>query len=250
MTDAKRYRIHEFAELAGVTVRALHHYDRLGLLRPQRNRNGFRVYTTADLERLQNIVALKFIGLPLKQIRTVLNAADNRDLAAVLHVQILALEQKKRRLELALQAVRSAESALRVGGKPCLKHILEVMNMENEYDWILRHFSRETQPRVADRLAAFTGDTWSQLRQQWSELAMSVKAAVQTDPAAPENQRLLARWEQLLLQTTGGDQDLIHGLKSMYADRVNWPGNSLDAFSTLLDQQTLDFLRRTAAARR
>ena len=183
MTDAKRYRIHEFAELAGVTVRALHHYDRLGLLRPQRNRNGFRIYTPADLERLQHIVALKFIGLPLKQIRTVLNMPDNRDLASVLQCQISALEQKKRRLELALEAVRSAESALRLGGKPCLKHILEVMNMEGDYDWILRHFSSETQPRVENRLAELTPEAWSQLGQQWSDLAMNIQAAVYTDPA-------------------------------------------------------------------
>jgi DNA-binding transcriptional MerR regulator len=64
--------VHEFAELAGVTVKALHHYDRLGLLKPQRNDAGYRVYSLADLERLEQIVALKFLGLPLKQIKILL----------------------------------------------------------------------------------------------------------------------------------------------------------------------------------
>ena len=68
----KSYRIHEFAHLAGVTVKALHHYDRLGLLTPRRSETGYRVYRECDLERLEQIVALKFLGLPLKQIRAVL----------------------------------------------------------------------------------------------------------------------------------------------------------------------------------
>ena len=67
------YQIHEFAELAGVTVKALHHYDRLGLLKPKRTDSGYRMYAERDLERLEQIIALKFLGVPLKQIKTVLD---------------------------------------------------------------------------------------------------------------------------------------------------------------------------------
>jgi len=66
----RTYGIREFAELAGVTVRALHHYDRLGLLKPRRNQTRYRVYSPKDLETLEQIVALKFIGLPLDQTAT------------------------------------------------------------------------------------------------------------------------------------------------------------------------------------
>lgn len=47
------YRVHQFAELAGVTVKALHHYDRLALLRPKRTDAEYRLYTVRDLERLK-----------------------------------------------------------------------------------------------------------------------------------------------------------------------------------------------------
>jgi len=57
------YRVQEFARLAGVTVRALHHYDRLGLLRARRTASGYRVYGDRDLERLEQIVALQFLGV-------------------------------------------------------------------------------------------------------------------------------------------------------------------------------------------
>jgi DNA-binding transcriptional MerR regulator len=55
------YRVKEFAAAAGVTIRALHHYDRLGLLKPlRRQRTGYRVYRDADFARLEQIVVLKF----------------------------------------------------------------------------------------------------------------------------------------------------------------------------------------------
>jgi DNA-binding transcriptional MerR regulator len=63
----------EFAKLSGVTVRALHHYDRLGLLRPkQRSSAGYRLYSDGDFARLEQIVVLKFLGMPLKQIKSLL----------------------------------------------------------------------------------------------------------------------------------------------------------------------------------
>ena len=49
------YQIHEFAEFAGVTVKALHHYDRLDLLKPQRTVSGYRMYAERDLERLEHL---------------------------------------------------------------------------------------------------------------------------------------------------------------------------------------------------
>ena len=63
------YQAHEFAELAGVTIRTLHHYDRLGLLKPSRRTEaGYRLYSESDLVRLEQIIVLKFLGLPLKRI--------------------------------------------------------------------------------------------------------------------------------------------------------------------------------------
>jgi len=66
------YQVHEFAQLSGVTVRALHHYDREGLLKPAaRSAAGYRLYTDRDLVRLEQIVVLKFLGLSLREIRQV-----------------------------------------------------------------------------------------------------------------------------------------------------------------------------------
>src|SRR5689334_25424280 len=88
------YRVSEFAEKAGVTVRTLHHYDRLGLLKPSsRTGAGYRLYTEQDLARLQQIVTLKFIGLPLREIKALLEGS-RLDMVQTLRLQRRLLDEK------------------------------------------------------------------------------------------------------------------------------------------------------------
>jgi DNA-binding transcriptional MerR regulator len=58
----KEYRVQEFAKLAGITGKALRHYERVGLLVPRRSIAGYRLYSERHLDRLEQIVALKFFG--------------------------------------------------------------------------------------------------------------------------------------------------------------------------------------------
>src|SRR5260221_2114801 len=86
-SEEKLFQAREFAKLSGVTVRALHHYDRLGLLKPSRHtRAGYRLYSESDVARLELIVALKFIGLSFKQINEMLNR-KSRYLSSTLQQQ-------------------------------------------------------------------------------------------------------------------------------------------------------------------
>jgi DNA-binding transcriptional MerR regulator len=94
----------ELARATGVTVRALHHYDRLGLLRPARDRAGRRRYGPAEVRRLHQIVALRSFGLTLAEIGPVLDGtgADPRDLVRRqlrrTEEQLAALERLRRAL--------------------------------------------------------------------------------------------------------------------------------------------------------
>src|SRR5579863_777437 len=102
----------EFAALGGVTVRTLHHYDRIGLLKPnKRSGAGYRLYQLRDLERLEQIVALKFLGLPLSEIRHVIEKKP-LSLANALARQRAGLLEKRRLLDRALAAIGEAELAM------------------------------------------------------------------------------------------------------------------------------------------
>ena len=84
---SKLLRAKEFADAAGVTVRTLHLYDRLGLLAPAAlTASGYRQYGEREMERLEHILALRFVGFNLEQIKELLQASDP-PLAVALRMQ-------------------------------------------------------------------------------------------------------------------------------------------------------------------
>ena len=92
-------RINEAAELAGVTVRTLHHYDKIGLLSPAKfAENGYRDYGEAELLRLQQIMFLKEMDFPLEEIREMLDE-PGLDRNRMMEAQLNLLLKKKQRLE-------------------------------------------------------------------------------------------------------------------------------------------------------
>src|SRR4051812_49093388 len=109
------YRVKAFAARAGVTVKTLHHYDRLGLLRPLRTPAGYRTYSDLDLQRLEEIAALKVIGVPLKEIAALLKG-DLRPLGEILESQRRVLHARRRVIECAIEAIESAQRAREADG--------------------------------------------------------------------------------------------------------------------------------------
>ena len=203
----RTYRIGEFARLAGVTPRALHHYDRLGLLKPRRSAAGYRAYTEKDLERLAQIVALKFIGIPLKQIGR-LATTRPADLAGALRAQREALEEKRRLLDQAIGAIREAEAALhsdRQAAPALYQRIIEVIDMQTNHDW------NATYQQLADtkiaRLKTMAPEDLKAVRDEWSALMEDVRQVLTEDPAGPRAQALAARWLDLLGRLMGGPVD-------------------------------------------
>lgn len=99
------YLIKEFAELTGVTVRTLRHYDALGLLKPHDiNESGYRIYSHEEVEKMQHILFLKALGLPLKDIQQILIAPE-LDYLTLLKKHRLSLLAKKESIDHLLQLV-------------------------------------------------------------------------------------------------------------------------------------------------
>jgi MerR family transcriptional regulator, thiopeptide resistance regulator len=239
------YRTQEFATIAGVTVRALRHYDRLGLLKPTRTQSGYRLYHEADLERLEQIVALKYIGLPLKRIKKLLDG-DTLELAHTLRLQRGALEEKRRALDAIIEAIRHVENAPDSFG---LKRIIEVIGMQDNSDWMGKYFHDDVKEKLVARRAQWTPELQAHAEQRWNDLFRDIEAALDEDPASPRAQALVTRWENLIREFTEGDQSLVHGVKALYADRDNWPSDFRTKMKPFMDERVWDFFRRGVAAR-
>lgn len=222
------YHARAFAELAGITVRTLHLYDQLGLLKPRRrSARGYRLYQMQDLERAEQIVALKFLGLPLSAIRRLLDGEPPL-LLEELTRQHEALLEKRRLIDRALVAIGDAQHAIRQG-KPTaelLRRIIETIQMQSNTDWIMKYYSPAARAKLTERAATFTPEMQAQISEAWKEYYRDLAAfKEQHDPDGAKAAELSRRHGELLAAFTGNDPDIEAGLTALYRDRENWPAD-------------------------
>ena len=222
------YRIGEFAELAGVTVRALHHYDRIGLLKPQRGKSGNRLYRLEDLQRLEQIAALKFLGIPLQEIKLLLKHGP-LTLIDSLHVQREALTEKRKLIDRAIVAIEAAEKVNQSGqttDASILRKIIEVIDMQPQENFMRKYYTEQAWTERAqlrehwEHAPAETRERWRQASQQ---LFIEVEAAVDLDAASEAAQALTKRWLQLAETAHGGNDAIRAGNLKAWNDWLSWP---------------------------
>lgn len=241
------YQASEFAGRAGITVRTLHHYDRLGLLKPSgRTASGYRLYGERDFARLQQIMTLKFIGLPLKQIKGILER-NELDLPGALRLQRKIVEEQRRRLDMALAAIERAEKSATSGAEPdweAFKKIVEVINMESNMEWVKSYYTEEQLAELGSR---WSPELQERAEREWAALIKEVEAASRAgeDAASERSQSLAARWLDLIGQFTGGDAGIEANLRKLYADQANWP----PTFHKPYSDDTAAFIAKAIAAR-
>jgi DNA-binding transcriptional MerR regulator len=242
MTDL--YRILEFARLADVSVRTLHHYDRVGLLKPQRTQAGYRLYTVRDLERLEQILALRFLGMPLQQIRTLLDH-DGMSLADSLELQRRALEEKRETLELAIRAIKDAESAMQRDQAPeakVLATIIAAFKEMNNMEFMEKYFSEEAWAKFSGRRKEMPLDAKKRASQAWIDLYREAEGLLDEDPASEAAQALTARWLAIEDATSDGDKSIKAGFRKAWLDRQNWPAKDRERIAQFNVEKIADFI--------
>jgi len=205
------WRVGELAERTGVTVRALHHWDHIGLVSPsRRSAAGHRRYTAADAERLYRVLALRQLGLGLEEIGDVL--AGELPLPAVLAAHLRRVEEQLA----ALQRVQARlRSALVPGGGA--GDVLDLVREVSAVDETTGTYFTPEQLAVLARRRAELGPAVEAAQERWPRLIAEVEAAIAdgTDPASARGQELAAEWRGLLEQFHGGDPGLRESLYRM-----------------------------------
>lgn len=247
-TTTTLYRVREFADMAGVTVRTLHHYDRVGLLKPtSRTGSSYRLYSDGDLARLEQIVVLKFLGMSLREIRDLL--LEQSSLADALRRQQSVLADKRWQLDKTILAIGNAEKSLQARGRPdwkLFKRVIQEIEMQNTTDWSKRYYSDDAKVKIEERKQQWSPELQEQVTKDWNQLFADVEASFDEDPAGPKAQALASRWKSLLAGFTGGDPEIQKGLNAMYADRDNWPAEQKERYS--IRPEISDFIQKAFAA--
>ena len=185
------FTVGELARLTGITVRALHHYDEIGLVVPsQRTPAGYRLYEDADVVRLQQVLLFRELGLPLEEIAAAIDEANSREELLRKHREVLIA--KRERIDSMLAALDSALVALEKG------RVMQPDDVKKMFDGFDHsQYEEEAKQRWGDtdaykesmrRTKQYGKAEWEQIKSQWTaiyaEMANLMKAgAAVTDPA-------------------------------------------------------------------
>ncbi|MFD7878534.1 MerR family transcriptional regulator [Streptomyces sp. NPDC059766] len=147
------------AELAGVSVRTLHHYDDVGLVRPSaRTAAGYRAYSADDVERLREVLAYRRLGFGLREIAKLVDDPDTDAVAHLRRLRGLLMEQRDRAAATVTAIDRELE-ARAMGIRTTPEEQLKVFGAQL-YDAIGSAYpaTRRTEPRIAARVWEALGD--------------------------------------------------------------------------------------------
>lgn len=209
------WKVGQLARSTGLSVRTLHHYDHIGLLSPsRRSASGHRLYADGDVVRLQQIVSLRSLGLPLEEIREML---DRREisLAQVLTLHAARLRERitmQQRLVARLDAVAAR---LRSAGTVSADELIQTMEAMKMFE---KYYTPEQLAAIEARREIVGEERIQQVQTEWPALIAEVQAEMDrgTDPSDPRVRELARRWMGLVSEFTGGDPGIARGVQSMY----------------------------------
>jgi DNA-binding transcriptional MerR regulator len=210
-----QWYIKELSTMTKVSVRTLHHYDHIGLLKPSvRTSSSYRLYSEQDLAKLQQIIALKFFGFSLEQIKTMLK--KKLDLAQHLRIQQLMLQDQVEHLRLAQDALTETLKRCAVSNSVdwnVLVTLIERYRMAEDLKktWAGK-LSEKQQSRYLDFMQAYPKET-----EQWQKTIEAINSLKLGDPEGPDgrkavtaflaNQKALTAWEKHKEKLTATQED-------------------------------------------
>lgn len=228
------WKVGELARRTGLSVRTLHWYDEIGLLVPSYHTEaGHRLYTVAEVVRLQQIKSLRQLGFALEEVRACLDRDDFSPLELIeahrarLHEQIEFQQRLCGRLESIASHLRAAEE---VSVEEFIQTI-EGMNMIEKY------YTPEQLEQLKTRAEQVGEERIRQSQEDWSKLQAEVRAEMDkgSDPASEPVQALAHRWRALIDEFTGGDPGIEKSLRTMYQQEETIHGMDVPAMRPMME---------------
>lgn len=177
----RRWSIGDLAHASGLTVRALYHYDEIGLLSAsERTASGHRRYTEGDLRRLYRVRALRALGLSLEQIAGVLedSSDDLVTLRELLAAQLRSLQEQAERIHLLSNRIHGLVRQLDESSMPDPDQFMTTLEMISVYE---TGFTQDQREQLAERRAELGPDAVAAAKSRWAELVEQLLDHVRDD---------------------------------------------------------------------
>ncbi|HSN75740.1 MAG TPA: MerR family transcriptional regulator [Anaerolineae bacterium] len=222
VTRSDAYTVRQLAKLAGVTVRTLHHYDQIGILRPSaRTAAGYRLYGEADLLRLQQIMLYKELDIPLDQIREILD--DPRfDPVQALRSHRQTLQARAARLETLLHTVDKTIAKLTEDTTMMTDEELYAGFTKEQAERYRREAREMWDPDFVEateqRVRKMSKAQWAAVGQQGEEATQLVASLMGRSPDDPAVQAAIAQHHAWIENFYPAPAELYRGLGQMYVE--------------------------------
>lgn len=207
--------VKEVSKLTGVSVRTLHHYDTIGLLKPARvTEAGYRLYDDVALRRLQTILLFRELQFPLKQIRTILDSPGFDPMDA-LDQQIKLLELQRQHLDQVITHARRIQETgvMDMDFEPFDRSQIDQYAAQAKAKWgntdAYREFEQKTAGRTPEQMHS-TGEALMDIFKEFGAIRC-------TSPASREAQALVARLQAFITEHYYNcTKQILRGLGQMY----------------------------------
>lgn len=221
------YTVRKFGEMAGVSPRTLRYYDEIGILRPARiNASGYRIYGPEEVDRLQQILFYRELGVDLATIRHIMEAPSfNKIMALKEHRKSLLTKQKQleRLIANVDKTIAAAEGGIAMSDEEKFAGFKEKMLAENEekYGKEIREKYGETRVEESyQKLRTMTKEQYTEFEKLTAEIKDTLKAALATGDPAGELAQKAAELHRRWLMFTWSDysKEAHAGLAQMYVE--------------------------------
>ena len=223
-----RYTVKKLAALSGVTVRTLHHYDQIGLLRPAyQGENNYRYYEEEQLLLLQQILLYREMGMPLEEIGKIVSAGNfNKMLSLKAHK--LALNKELDRMKKMIQTVDKTIKHLEGGKSMEDKELFYGIDSPRQkgYEKYLIEKGVCTQEDIDTSRENAKKVDWDAMKKKWDQLFKDYVDAIQKNlkPASPEVLKIAKRHSEIIKVLWGKDptKESFIGLSQQYQSHPDW----------------------------
>lgn len=225
MKDKQTYTVKQLAELAGVSVRTLHYYDQIGLLKPSAvGRNNYRYYDDDALFRLQQILFFRELELDLTQIKAILDD-EKFDRVTALQTHRRQLAEKIDRLQTLITTVDN--TILHLVGEVTMskKRIFDGFDKEQEQRYAeeaAQRWDAETVKASYKLWNSYSPEKQAQIKQEGGAIYQDLADNMSKGPTDPAIQAMLGRWHQHMRYFYEPSLEVLRGLGNAYNDHPDF----------------------------